>query len=751
MKQLRISWRMVGGALAAGATIILLSQCLLIPEKGYLGEPSGNSRPSVRITGGVLIDTIHPDSAADARARVHFYWYGADNDGLIRWFEWAIDDTISANAWHQTNAFDEIISFTAPEKVSGADHAGWHTFFIRSVDDDYARSKPDRRFFNAHTIAPDAEITKPANHADYSTNKWARTLKITWRGEDTDGSRADGLPAAFEYKWVQYDVVIHPDNLQEIRDHLEFLPNEFLRDSLKANEFPSEAYYQAALRSWVRVPGTQNEVWLENMAAQRKYAFVVRAIDEAGAVEPDLNWDNWTIFEAQDKNILVYVSEQAFGLHLFSSAAYQTWDVAVAPDQRFRMEWEGDAAGAGTDPGPSNWGIDIPDPEQEIDVALDGIGGWIGWGTRKKMDRAVFFPRADEGLTHHFYIKMRDISGVEGTETRGHMAIKVARFSFHKKFLLVDDIWGNREGGGTPNNLCTWSPSDANLDQWTMDVFSSMNDYLSEGDEADNYTIYGAGDITPVFTEDENILDLLGQYESIIWSVGTPAAAEESGFRTYGISGALTRYIAAGGNLLLLCYGGPVTTYTQAFNTGLAEEPKCFTTSRVTTEGTWDRYSILYQQFHLRNCVDKPRGDMGPGPTGWTMFKKQTLMAAVAENRIYPDMELDPVLWSCPNIDGGIIQYEALWPDVLDESETPWFEKEEGMELLYRSRTYDPDSRLNDLPIAWRTTATPEDQAMGITPGRVVVFAFHPFFFEKEAVRSAMTLALQWMVTGSEF
>jgi hypothetical protein len=489
------------------------------------------------------------------------------------------------------------------------------------------------------------------------------------------------------------------------------------------------------------------------MASQTKYGFIIRAIDEAGAVEPALDWNNWTIFQATDKNIRLYVSEPAFGLHLFTSGTYQTWDVSVAPLQRFRFEWEGDATDAGTDPGASNYGLDVPNPDLEIDRALDGVGGWIGWAMRDKMDRAMFFPRSDEGVIHNFYIKMRDVSMLEGTETRGHIAMKVARFSFHKKFLLVDDIWGQTERGGTPSNPCNASPPDGVLDAWHREMFASMGDYLAEGDRPDSLEIYGRGDINPVFTEDENILDILGQYQTLIWYCGTPPAAEENGLRTYGMSGALARFIAAGGNLVLLCHEGPVTTYTQDFNLMLDEEPKCPEEGLSTTLGTWDEYSLLYQQFHLRDCVDKPRGSITPGPTGWDLTKRLTLIGAVAENRLYPDLNLDQERWSCPTIyDGGILQYEALWPDVLDPEQTPWFEKEDGLEILYRSRTYWGDQTdLEGLPVAWRTFATAEDRALGITPGRVVVFAFHPYFFEEEAVKAAMTLVLQWAVTGSDF
>ncbi|MBP6875311.1 MAG: hypothetical protein KBD56_04515 [Candidatus Eisenbacteria bacterium] len=729
--------------MAAGA----LFGCLFVPERGYLGEAASNQAPFCRITGGILIDTADPALAEQADASVHFYWFGGDTDGVIRYFEWAIDDTTSADAWHITTAFDEVIPFSAFDRQHGRDFSAWHTFFLRSVDDDFTRSRPDRRFFNAHTIAPKSEIVLPSQHRS-PNRQWARTLRVSWRGEDPDASQADRRPAWYEYKWIDVEETIDRDNLPQIRRLFDELPNEFMRDSLRAGDFPPghPQYYQEALRQWVRVPGTVTEVWLENMIIDRKYGFCVRAIDEAGAVEPDLNWDNWTIFAARDKNILVYLSEPALGWRLFTAPQYDTWEVSVAPDQRFRFQWTGDASGSGTDPGPTNYGLDIPDPQQEIDRSLDGMGGWIGWATRSRMDRPVYFSRLDEGLTHHFYLKMRDVSGFEGTETRAHVAIRVLRFSFHKKFLLVDDLWSPAEGGGIPKSCGTWSPADPAMDAWHEEVFASMWDYLAPGDRPDHFGFFGEGDALTQVPDREDYLETLASYQTLIWSSGDLGI--DNGLSTLALSGDLARYIGAGGNLVLLCTG-PVTIVTQDFNIAATEPKKPSET--LSLDEPWDRYSVLYQQFHLRGPVDKPRGSTQPAD--WPNFRKSTMVAAQAENPIYPDLPLDWERWDCSQtvFEGGMLQFEALWPDVNDLSETPWYGREEGLETMYRARTYKPGWRLDGLPVAWRTSATAEDRALGISPGRIVIFAFHPYYFEREPVRSAMTLALQWVMTGSDF
>ena len=739
-----------GPAVGAAACLaaLLLPGCLLVPESGLIGEPTPNHPPFCRITGGVLIDTDDPAQAAHEPARVHFYWFGSDDDGLIRYFEWAIDDTISADAWKRSEQYDETIPFPAVRQQAGSDFAEWHTFFVRAVDNEFSRSRPDARFFSAHTIAPDAEIILPLQHSGQNL-QWSRTVKITWKGDDLDASRPDRLPAWFEYKWVRIEEAFDRTNLPQIRRIFAEAPNEFLLDSLHASDFPPghPEYFAAALKQWVRVPGTTTETWLEDMIPDHKYGFVVRAVDEAGAVEPNLNWDNWTIFTTRDQNILVYLSEPYLGWHLFTTAEYTTWDVSVAPEQRFRFEWHGDASGAGTEPGPSNYGFDIPHPESEDEQAFDGIGGWIGWGERRRLERAMYFPRSEEGSTHHFYLKMRDVSGVEGTETSGHVQLRVARFSFHRKFLLVDDIWGPVEGGATPKSCGSWSPSDAQLDAWHTDVFAAMNDHLAPGDRPEHLDMFGPGDVRNGILGNESYLDTLGQYQTLIWSAAYPGV--ENGLMLLGRSRELAHYVGAGGNLLLLCYEGPVSAIGQNFGLGDTEE-KCPSETFSLSE-IWDHYSLLYQQFHLRACVDKPRGSVLP--QDWWRFREATLIGARAERSIYPDLDLDWDLWDCTGASqpGGIMQYEVLWDDLADPDVRPWYEREDGLEVLYRSRTYAPGSRLDDRPIAWRTSATSEDRAMGISPGRIVVFAFHPYYFERMAVKSAMTLALEWAVTGRDY
>lgn len=719
----RILRRMALGSVSV-ALAVVLPHCLLLPESGLVGERVSNEKPLVRITGGVLEDSL------GVEARIHFYWFGADDDGVVRWFEYAVDDTVSEGSWHRTTSFDATLSFTARTHVSGDRFSDWHSFYIRSVDDDFSRSLPAQRYFNAQTIAPVTEIVSPTPKADA---RWASTIRITWQGEDPDGSRADRLPSWFEYKQVLFQGTVNIGDVEALRAAFRDSTNALL-DSLRLQDFPNREYYRQAREAWVRVPGTTSTVWLENMAVGKTYGFAVRAVDESGATEPYLILGNYVIFQVLNQNIVVSLTEEGLGAFNFNSPDYTTHDVNVAPYQRIRFRWIGDATASGSEPGPSNYGFDIPDPDTEVDRAVDGQGGWIGWGDRNRMQNSIYYTRDDEGETHHFYLKMRDISRSEATETRCHMELTVARLSFIRKFLMIDDLRGVPRG-------CTLTirPTDAQTDAFLRRVTAGLVDFLPPGEAMGEYDTFKSGDTESAPDIPDDFLNTIGTYQNLIWDCGE---VDETGLYVSVGQGDVARYRGAGGNLLLFIHRGPVTVIGRNFSDS-AESELCPYEGYSATE-PWTNLSFLYQGMHLRGCVDKPRSTLGSVGT-----VRNSMVAARAENGLYQDLTLNWGAWGCT--DKGITQYECLWPGTTDPDEIPWYESDDGLEVLYRAETYRPNQRFSGLPVAWRTSATHEDSLQGIAPGRMVIFAFHPYFMNETGVTQAMTLALQWLVTGSEF
>ncbi len=733
------------GLLLSGGVLLMIlgAQCLLLPEDDFTGEVVGNQRPSVRITGGVLEDSLDI-----GENRVHFYWYGSDDDGVIRWFEWAVDDTISEGAWRRTTAFDEWIFTYATQRGEGTSgYSDWHTFYIRSVDDQYARSSPDIRLFNAHTIAPTSAITPtPPDGA-----RWAATLRIRWTGEDLDAASADKAPAHYEIKHVQ-DPGVDVTRLAEVARLFEEGRNLLLAPS--PDEFPDDSagvYLERAGRAWKRVPGTVTEQWLEGMAVGSRYAFAVRAIDEAGATEMGVfgansrnrNWTTWQVRPAQ---ITVVIFEPSMGSHRFDAREYgDPWEVTVAPGQRFRFQWVADASASGTEPGPCNYGFDIPDPDDPAEPfrATDGRGGWIGWAPRQQMQDVISFPQ-DGPKEHYFYLKMRDISNKRETETKCYVKITVAQFGFTKKFLVVDDQrrrpqspWSNapEPASGTRGDEFT--------DAWRARILASMADFLPLGEQPGQHSIFPNENTSPSIDIPDNFLDTMGDYQTIIWDC---AGGEAVGFERAATDMLLSRYVGAGGNMLIFCWVGPVSKITGEFSEQ-ADGPKEPLPDDLSDGQAWNRFGFLWQHLHLRGPVDKPRK---------TDLKRdqQSLVRAVSADPSYPDIAMDYSRWGSDprnaNNKRGDWFFECLVPSSSETGLAPWYEREAGLEPIYNARCYTTiNHNLNDKPIAWRTYVTEEDLRVGLRRGRIICFSFHPYYFTVSDTEAAVSLSLMWLTGGS--
>jgi hypothetical protein len=725
--------------LPAGAVLlaILNCQCILIPEDSFSGDMTENQRPSVSITGGVLEDNVDLD-----RNRVHFYWSGADEDGVVRWFEWAVDDTISEHAWRRATVFDDWVFTLAPNPGEDG-FTDWHTFYIRAVDDDYARSRPETRFFNSHTIAPISKIEKPEI---VDNAHWARTLRIMWSGLDDDAASADKAPAYYEVKHVHaagVDVT-RPEQVERL-----FEEGRNLLLSPKADSLPGDTtsiYHERARRAWKRVPGTVTEQLLKDMTGGAKYGFVVRAIDEAGAVERGFYAErkrNWVVFTARNAQILVTVFEPAMGRRNFDASEYgEPWKVTVTPNQRFRFQWIADASASGTDPGPCNYGFDIPDPDDPNEPfrAADGMGGWIGWAPRQQMNAAVSFT-LDGPRTHYFYLKMRDVSGKADTETKCIIQIDLVQFGFTRKFMVVDDQrlrplrqWDNAVRA-----------TDEVEDPWRDGVLASMVDFLPMGEDPRQFSTFKKEDNSDAYDIPDGFLSTLGEYQTVIWDCAHGLSNDKPNpFSEAATSMVLSNYVGAGGNMLIFCWVGPVSKITRSF----VEGPMGPSPDDVSDAQAWNRFGFLWQYLHLRGPVDKPsEADRNVG--------RESLVRAVSADPAYPDIPLDYARWGYdpmhPDDKRGDHFFECLVPDPLKLGMAPWYEREEGLEAIYTARCHtDINHNLNDKPITWRTFATQEDLQAGLRRGRIVCFAFHPFYYSSGSTEAAVSQSLMWLTTGAK-
>jgi hypothetical protein len=270
-----------------------------------------------------------------------------------------------------------------------------------------------------------------------------------------------------------------------------------------------------------------------------------------------------------------------------------------------------------------------------------------------------------------------------------------------------------------------------------------MSDFLPTGEQPGAHSIFPDEATSPSIDIPDDFLDTMGEYQTIIWDC---AGGDDVGFELAANNMLLSRYVGAGGNMLIFNWVGPVTKITGEFSER-APAPKEPEPDDLSDTQSWNRFGFLWQHLHLRGAVDKPRGED-------KARDRQSIVRAVSADPAYPDIPLDYARWGSdprdPNNKRGDHYFECLVPDPDEAGLTPWYEREEGLEPIYTARCYtDINHDLNDKPVAWRTFVTEEDLLVGLLRGRVICFAFHPYYFDMTATETAVSLSLMWLAAGS--
>ncbi|MBD3336475.1 MAG: hypothetical protein GF355_13260 [Candidatus Eisenbacteria bacterium] len=704
-------------ALMIGLTALSLVQlqCLLIPSDEEHGQRAPNQRPHVEITGGVF--TSDP---AGVSYRVDFRWHGWDNDGVVTGFEWAIDDTTLERAWTPTTEFSNEFSFRATtEDQADSSFYDWHRFYIRALDNDFAHSEIDERFFNARTIAPTTEITFPVWQEGSTLLRRPRSFNVTWEGEDLDAANAEKIPVFYEYKLVEVTIQDNPE------DYVQFIhasDNVFL-DTLSVGD----------RRDWIRIPASQTTLPLSELDVPQLYVLAVRAIDEAGAVEPTLEvGENFIVFEVTEFPCkpLVTISESRLGRHRFPIDG-EVWRVEVPSNTEIRFEWTGDATECGARTGNVNYGLDIEDPGDATDSAPNGIGGWIGWGRWKEMQSPLIFPDREGGKTHNFYMKMLDESGNLDNMQFCWIQIRVVSFPFNKTALMVDDA---------TVGPAFFPGGDEAHDAFRTRVTSCINRFAGTGEEIPTLQVYGNNEsnLNPAQVR----LETVAQYRLLIWNtwkgggyLGSGLAVNEFERRV------LSSYVGAGGRLYLYgwkpvgCLAGDRFTYD---GDGLCPDVE------NVDEPAWDEESFIWAFLHLTNCVKSISG-ASQQIDGW--------IGSRSAHPLYPDLHINRDVWDPDEVVGQDVRGGVIWYEIYRASRSIPIEPEPGLDTLYTLETYNyqgDQSQLEGYPIALRYQSTAEDSALGRAHGRVFLQMF-PFFVVPEGpATEAACKAITWIMTGRD-
>jgi hypothetical protein len=708
--------------------LLLLPQtgCLLVPEPDEAGTRTGDIPPLVRITAGAVADN---PQGSDYRA--HFEWAGSDADGRVIRYQWALDDTLSPTAWHDTTGTGVSMTVTAATPRSGDPSIlqDWHTFYIRAIDNELMVSRLEQRHFNATTVSPTTTITQPKLSSIFGP--LGSTFTVTWNGEDVDSSRPDRKPVYYEYK------LVHVSDFADIRVYRDSVRTgkNILLDTLRVGD-PTR---------WIRVPESVRSVALCDLAPSgdniHSYAFAVRAVDEAGATEPVLERGrNLLVFSVTctDSGFRVLVSEPSLGSVIFPRAN-NTWDVTVFVGHEYRFQWVSYAACYGTPRASVNYGLDVPNPEDETEQSPNGIGGWIGWGPWQGNEAPFVFTREQANSYHYLYIYVRDASNRDGPTQRCIVRMHVVSFLFSRFALIVDDA--------APNYV-----SDAAHDQFLDDtVFRQLYTY----GQVDKWQAFGAGDQL----DNPRALpeDMLVSYQNIIWNLSYLSrirscinATEIAGSRN------LSAFLSAGGRLFIC--GGPVLAACEQRTNFYPHSPP-IPAGESGASGTdlQEREKLWYNLLYMRNTVYS-YNDYGAGRT--CNPEVGGLVGARSSNPNYPDLFLDTGKWDPSVLNGqgyyrsGIREWDGFkYSHTYDYPTTL-----PGLDTLYTAVTWNQGHGRcinavgsgNGSVIGWRYLSTRADTLANRQQGRTVVFDFQPWYFTRSRLTDAGTAAINWLVTGRD-
>jgi len=436
---------------------------------------AGLSSCSTKVSGTLLpnqpptVELTNAPISKDA-SNPYFYayrvnWSGNDPDGRIDHYEYAIDpppvvirDTSKCNngdtCWISTTKNEEILFFraTQPDSIKGTNPptaSDAHTFVIRAVDNQGARSPYKYRSFYAYTIAPTVSIDNPLPSALLRAQV-TPSVRIEWEGQDVDGQFTQ-KPVKYKYKMLDLD---DPNNLV-------FLANP---DSLRRQE---------AAKNWAGWDSTSADtqfVQFTNLTPGKSYLFVLIGFDEAGAYSP--------VFSMNSNCLQLtagFASSNGPRIHIFNefidftyqSGGYTTDPLREIPVEipthvNINVNWD-----AIPSPGSAiqffRWMVDGNINDQT--PRSDEVNDYVHWSQPSPtMPGAVTLRPFTDGI-HRFYLECGDNNG---QKSLGILKMTAVTPTFDHNLLIIDDTRREPDkiptGAPRPNPYTLPWPSRTELD-----------------------------------------------------------------------------------------------------------------------------------------------------------------------------------------------------------------------------------------------------------------------------------------------
>ncbi len=484
------------------ATIVSLSLLLVICGCEHKKDiPIPNERPIVKVSGG-------PPNGGTANYTIPIYWFGSDGDGVVDHFLYAIDDTTS---WTETTFFQGSFLFVADTARASGDFGRWHTFYIKSVDNEGMPSVPDYLTFDARTVAPRTTIKSPKCDETLGIPclgalPLGTSVKVIWEGEDPDSRDPSLKPIG--YTWRLFNTnLLNPMGVDD-DSILLIIP-----------------CWEIDVTSCWSDPTPQTEIIFSNLASGIFWQFGVRAIDEAGAVEPGLKMNRNVIFfktipNAGFPDLCVYEGASA---HCFPANG-PVWERQAAAGKPITFRWQGDASNYGGTISGYLYGVDIEDLSDPSQWAIETWSAEITSATVQWTEPGI----------HYFYVKCKDYADVEQLAT---VEIEVVAFLFDRSVLLVDDFYDI-------------APNDPAHDTF-MNVTMSCARALDDTVYVFNCWQPGPGGVPPEMPMMVSIpaLSELSRYRLLIWDSDASQNQFQTGLAGVIQNGILDVYLKGGGNL----------------------------------------------------------------------------------------------------------------------------------------------------------------------------------------------------------
>ena len=506
-------------------------------------------------------------------------WIGTDRDGRIDHYLVAVNpasfERIDAG-WTRTVerslpvATHRVAPLAARGDMSPVGRREPVIVAVRAVDDRGAMSDAVGRAYFDDNVAPSVQITSP-RPSRLIEPVLPPAFRIRWEGTDPDG-RFTQRPV--KYKFRLFDRSDPEFPVQLAIDHPDSLRN----------------FYAPVFAGWDSLPGDTTEISFSNLVPDRRYLFVITAIDEAGDYDP--------LF-SPDKNMLMFkvgfagtLGPRISVFNQFFSYSYPNGGFCADPSCEVPVTAPADVPltfNWFAEPLPDltidsyRWALDIADVNDETPRRHGrwDLNHWSPWSLDSRSATIGPFHAWDSQADHRLYIEARDDIG---EVSLGIVHIRVIRTRFDSELLIVNDtrfLPDRVVSGQTRPPTGTW-PTAAELDTF---LFARggvpWRDYppgtMSQAGILAGYSFDTLG--TRTGTADATVpLEVLGRYRHVLWIVdgagarfdhspldpGSPMTALRW-MSSPGRSNTLAQYVERGGHLWI-AGGGAGCASTINFN-----------------------------------------------------------------------------------------------------------------------------------------------------------------------------------------